>query len=362
MRLTRRRIEPFFRYFSTKRASATILFCVPGKEFVLTQELGRKLDVSSSDVQILKPGIIQIPNIDTDIPDLVFSLQSLPNGKFYSSPKEVELSFSETHIVTHAIVPKMLKGMFSRSAANNRCENILKTLTKHNVSPNRKFISPRQLSWYRDANFELMQVLSFDRDNLFVSLSSPKPTLFSHWPSLTVAGLNDIHHSLPNSPNSAFRKLQESFHLLGKFPKFDDKVIDLGGAPGGFASLFLSYGCEVLSIDKGKFEVANEKLFAKQGDAFELAPPFFPDAEQQVDWISWDVICTPAKFLESLNRICESKWTRNFLGMIKFQGEIDWTSIQNVYDIGSEHGYDVRVKHLFNNKNECACVLTAKED
>lgn len=224
--LIKRKIEQSLRFFSSTRASPTIFFCVPGKEFILTQELGHKLDISSSNVQILKPGIIQVPEIQSDIPDLVFSLQVLRNGQFHTTPKEVELTFSRSHIVTHSIVPKMMKGAFSRSAANNRSENILKTLTKFHAADGRKFLSPRQLSWYKGVDFQLLQVLSFDRDNFFVSLSSPSQLLlnYSHWPSLSTAGLNDIHYSLPTSPNSAFRKL--SYRKLSIFSEnFQSLVI-----------------------------------------------------------------------------------------------------------------------------------------
>lgn len=352
------------RAFSTQGLqTCTLLSCVPGKEFLLTKELTQKLEIDQEEVSILKPGIVQIPVTSTSssLPDLTFALQAFPSGHFHATVQTVDLDFSLPHIVTHAVVPKHVKGDPTRSAVNNRCENLLKSIIKKHSQPKRKFISPQQLSWYRSLPVHLLQVLSLDKSNFFVSLGTPEQVGRSHWPSLYRAGLQDIHFDLPTAPNSAYRKLQEAFCMLGRYPKSGDYVVDVGGSPGGFASLLLYYNTHVLSIDKAKLDVKDPHLTFRQADAFRLEPPFeFHDGvkKETVDWMTWDVICTPERLLEVLQKVCEGRWCENFVGMMKFQGDVNFEAITAVETLAAKHGYTARVKHLFNNKNECTVLLS----
>jgi len=203
--------------------------------------------------------------------------------------------------------------------------------------------------------------LSLDKNNFFVSLTTPEKVGRSHWPSLSRAGLQDIHFDLDSAPNSAYRKLQEAFCMLGRFPKSGDYVVDVGGSPGRFASLLLYYNTRVLSVDKAKLDLTDPQLTFRQADAFRLEPPFeFHDGavKDSVNWITWDVICTPERLVEVLQKVCEGQWCEHFVGMMKFQGEADFEALAAVEALAAAHGYAARLKHLFNNKNECTVLLS----
>jgi len=358
------------RFFSNSRSSnnahlTTIFTCVPGKEFELSEELTRTLSISEKSIQVLKPGILQTPSIDP-IPDLIFAAQVLPRAVKFAQISEVtipaEFTTEQSTMVTHAIVPKLIKGNYTRSANNHRCDNVLKSLVKQfkEEHPTIKFKSPRQLSWVTPGS-NLCQLLNMDKSSFFISFSAPTTILHGHWPSMFPAGLNDIHLDLAAAPNSAFRKLQEAFWCFGKFPKPGDNVLDVGGFPGGWAQLCLHYGSNVLSIDKQKLSIKHPHFLQQPGDAFSLNKPFaFEHDEQQVDWLLWDVICEPKKLLQFLERSCQDRWAERMVCNMKFQGEVDWDSVTAVQQLGAATNYDVRAKHFFNNKNEVCFMLQLK--
>jgi len=345
---------------------STIFTCVPGKEFELTKEISKKINIPEEVVQIIKPGILEGPYVE-HVPDLVFALQTLPSAQKFVDQSSVEIPTQFVNknkpIIFHTLVPKMMKGNHKRTAVKHRCDNVMKNLIKHfSVKhPQTKFKKSTKLSWNKDGVF-LCQLLNLDKGSFMISFSEPKQILHSHWPSLYIAGQQDIHMELPESPNSTFRKLQEAFWCMGKFPKPREFVADFGGAPGGFATLCLTYGAQVFSLDKAALEVQHKNLVSTKGDAFVFEPPFlFPNEEKtKVDWILWDVICEPQKFLVFLRKTCEEKRSKYIIGNVKFQGGTDWKALEEVQKIGEETGFDVRLKNLFNNKNEVCCMLIQK--
>ena len=78
----------------------------------------------------------------------------------------------------------------------------------------------------------LLQVLVTERWRAYVSCgTAPASDPLLAWPSLFPAGRAPVRDR--PAPSSAFRKLVEAFAWLGTQPNEDDRVLDLGAAPGG---------------------------------------------------------------------------------------------------------------------------------
>jgi len=349
-------------------SQSTLLSCAPGKEHQLIAEMMVREGVEETETQIIKPGLVQIPTEITK--DLIFALQILPNSQTHTDLRTVSLpnswveDDSEQTVLTHALVPKLFKGNSTRSAVNNRSENMLKTLTKNfSMWPQFSFIKPYQLSWKKPS--KLFQLLSLDRNSFIVSTSEIEKLPIGSWPSYYPGGLSDINLSLPSSPNSAFRKLNEAFWCMSQFPKPGDLCADFGGSPGGFSALFCHYGCFTFGLDKTDFEFTHPNLITSKGDAFSFEPPFdfgLKGKYDSVDWIAWDVICPPEKTLEMMKKMLKEGFAKNIVVNFKFIGWSDefLEIIDDALKSGKSNGYELRAKSFFNNKNEI-CVFGSKK-
>ena len=155
-------------------------------------------------------------------------------------------------------------------------------------------------------------------------------------------------------PTRAYLKLWELFTLHLNPPKKSDTVIDLGSCPGGWTWVLQSLGCKVISVDKAPLDPKIAKLarieFMKK-DAFALKPEDVPP----LDWLFSDIICTPEKLFELVQKWRASGRVKNFVCTIKFKGKTDFVALQRFKDISGSV-----ILHLNHNKHEATWILTEK--
>ena len=71
-----------------------------------------------------------------------------------------------------------------------------------------------------------------------------------------------------------------------------------------------------------------------------------------------DVAAYPERVPELLERWCSRRWAEDIVVTMKFTGEApDFDTVDEARRVAAAHGYRVRAKHFFNNKNELEIML-----
>lgn len=158
-----------------------------------------------------------------------------------------------------------------------------------------------------------------------------------------------------NPPSRAYLKLWEAFTLINDesiLPKEGDLTLDVGSCPGGWTWVLSNFGAEVYSYDKAPIDESlmkreTVKYFCQS--AFALEPKEF---DRPIKWFCSDIICYPPRLLNLVKRFYDSGIVENFICTIKFQGETDFTTMNEylAYIPGS------KIYHLYNNKHEVTWI------
>jgi len=166
------------------------------------------------------------------------------------------------------------------------------------------------------------------------------------WP----AGLAPVKQDR-QAPSRAYRKLEEAFAWLGRAPRKGETVVDLGGAPGGWAWTALKRGAQVVAVDRAPLAppaAGHPALTQIQGDAFSYVPA------APVDWLLCDVICAPDRSLQLIEQWASQKLCQHLVVTVKLKGPAN-NHVQVQPIIAQLNGWGfrhARAKHLHNNHNE----------
>lgn len=181
------------------------------------------------------------------------------------------------------------------------------------------------------------------------------------WPEPRWPGGAAVVADDPQAPSSAYRKVEEAYLALGAAPRPGERVVDLGGAPGGWSWTALRRGARVLLVDRSPPEppvLGHPALEARIGDALAFEPT--PLAQGPLDWLLCDVAATPARTLELLDRWLSARWCRRFVVQTKLKGDDDRLACARALrDLLARHaaaGVTGRVRHLTHDKNEVTAV------
>mmetsp|Transcript_3495 Transcript_3495/g.8899 ORF Transcript_3495/g.8899 Transcript_3495/m.8899 type:complete len:607 (-) Transcript_3495:421-2241(-) len=191
----------------------------------------------------------------------------------------------------------------------------------------------------------------------------------SHWPNvvhpLGIARV-DVEDRMPSS---AYRKLMEGVECMGIRPGDHASlnaatVVDLGACPGGWTSVARRcFGSRVVAVDRSEVDRAlmqDEMVEFVKGDAFAFDPEEGSEGPSSCDrWMMSDVIAYPERTSELMGRWCANRWASVMIVTMKFQGNEgpDWDELERAIEIVKDNGYDCRVKHFFNNKNEVTFMV-----
>lgn len=343
------------------------------------------------------PGLVRVDDDLNTLPSLydpVYALQGIPNSVVVSAEsikglaREILAALlggndggiideqSETlrekfsaaqrgSLTIHPLVPGMCKGQ-TNPIMQNRSQKI-----GEEVSKMLKAIYPAARKVTQDENG--VEIAPREQWVLQIMLQSPTiavaslteckhvgPGKNAFWPNrnhpLGIAKV-DIEERMPSS---AYRKLMEGIECMGIRPSPTTTVVDLGACPGGWTSVMRKYfNCWVIAVDRSGLDSAlmkDEMVDFVQGDAFTFEPP----AEKDL-WMISDVIAYPERTTEMLNQWCQSSWASNMIVTMKFQGdEPDLDELDRAVSVVKDHGYNCRVKHFFNNKNEVTIMVSEK--
>ncbi len=159
----------------------------------------------------------------------------------------------------------------------------------------------------------------------------------------------------PLAPSRSYLKVEEAYGLVGCEPGPGELVVDLGAAPGGWSFSAAKRGARVLAVDNGPLKggaFGNPLIEHILADAFGFRPP----GERRVDWLFCDLVEEPHHTLRNLIApwLSESR-CRNFIVNLKFGRTDPLALLQELRMPASPfvmHGKDVRIRHLFHNREE----------
>jgi 23S rRNA (cytidine2498-2'-O)-methyltransferase len=167
-------------------------------------------------------------------------------------------------------------------------------------------------------------------------------------------GLVDVADD-PRPPSRAYRKLLEAEIRLGARIGRGETCVDLGAAPGGWSHVALSRGACVVAVDRSPLApelMAHPGLEFARGDAFKFTP------ERPVDWLLSDVIATPDRALDLVDRWVGGRLCRRFVVTVKFKGDADYPEVERLKAILDARGAEFEVRRMCNNKNEVTAFGT----
>ncbi len=346
----------------TAPATLTGWVVVPGWEGALLAELGVAPGARRSPRW---PGLITTwgtavaPDVTT--PDPAFSLQVLPDAKQVKGEGTKELAVGAAAlvepilqadgapIVLHVYVPDRVA---YRNVAGQAA--VLEAAFGEQLKAlgllDRLVASRRS----RFADSHLVQLALVGRTSLLVSAARPRTTADGTMqPAPFVAGAAPVPEDR-TAPSRANRKLVEGFAWLGAAPEAGQTVVDLGGAPGGWAFTALTCGAAVTAVDRSALSppaLGHPKLTMVIGNAFTYRPP------GPVDWLLCDVICEPARTIDLVDRWVGEGLCGAVVATLKFKGEGDYPAIGVARARLARHGWFLRIKHLRNHNNEAAILM-----
>lgn len=253
----------------------------------------------------------------------------------------------------HALVPGMLRGQ-PKPALERRAALIAQALEVQLLRSRRRAWRRRQPACAQPT--AIVQLFLRDAERIWLSVSPARAlAVGGSWPSGLPAGLAPVADD-PVAPSSAFRKLDEALACMNRFPRPGESAVDLGACPGGWSRVMLRHGATVLAVDRSPLapHLMNAPGMTWQvGDAFNFKP------EVPVDWLVADVAAYPERVAELLQIWCGGGLARNLVVQMKFKGDTDWQALDAALAAASGHGYAVRARHFFNDKNEVTLMAVA---
>ena len=381
--------------------------CRHSYEHTLIDEINRYASRNGGEVHAISPypGLVRVEDDDCILPmfyDPVYALQSMPQAvvvtaeSIKSISKQVlsallgvgsEDDDNETTIdrisqeqhdrlrsaergslSIHCLVPGMCKAQ-TKPVMQHRSDKVgeeIAKMTKKMFPAARKAPAgeePTRTRW-------LLQVMLQSPNIAVASLvecEKKGPGKNSFWPNYVhPVGLAKVD-IVEKMPSSAYRKLMEGIECMHITPKPNlTTVVDLGACPGGWTSVMRRLGCYVVAVDRSELDpvlMRDEMVEFIKGDAFTFEPKMAGIDKEQDCWMISDVIAYPERCTELLHRWCEGRWASNMIVTMKFQGsEPDLDELDNAIQVVKSLGYNCRVKHFFNNKNEVTFMVSEKDD
>jgi len=309
------------------------------------------------------PGVLTRPSSSSAKPDPMFARQSLPAATVVKVSDSAELPAKIAQEVLRQLASsknKDIAGLFVYTPHDGpfkSCTPLLaptRTAVKQSTSDAHYRLLPPDpkailRAWGREA--PCVQVAIVGRTSALVS-AGIVPALNAGGFAVApwAAGLPSITTD-KQAPSRAYRKLEETFQWLGRAPRQDETVVDLGGAPGGWAHTALKRGAFVTAVDRSPLAppaAGHPRLNQIQGDAFAFVPP------APVDWLLCDVICEPPRSIDLIDRWAANGWCRNLVVTVKFKGPVgNHVVVEPIVARLSALGFAfARAKHMHNNHNE----------
>ncbi len=174
------------------------------------------------------------------------------------------------------------------------------------------------------------------------------------WPSPFPGG-RALGEEQKDAPSSAHRKLDEAIAWLGVTPSERDLVLDLGAAPGGWSSVALSYGAQVVAVDRAELDprvLAHPRLTHLKKDAFGDLSGYAPS------WLLCDVIAAPERSFELARHALQRRALAALVVTLKLKRPVAFDVVKAARALAQKTpGFWGRCKNLVGNKLEVSLLM-----
>ena len=368
------------RKLATTSPSPGLVRVVPKKDNTVVLDLLQDLDptyalqsvpncrvISAESIKQLAVAALTVLKVDSESEsDLAQYLRAAPRGS----------------LAVHGLVPGMFKGqrdpVLQRRADKVAQEAVAILKKGYKCARKGGGENDEQDESIDSTEKWILQLMLFSPQVMAASLTKCKtiPVVGGTWPNWRhPAGMANVD-IIEEVPSSAYRKLLEALECQQVLPPkatspFDDvpPVVDLGACPGGWTKALRLMGCKVIAVDRSPLEdelMQDDLVEFVKGDAFTYEPPWSSKSKDLQTappgtWMVSDVIAYPERVAELLDRWCGGKWAGRIVVTAKFQGgSIPWDALDAAVKVATDHGYDCRVKHFFNNKNEVTVMASER--
>lgn len=330
-----------------------------GQESFISQEISRSTECQCTQ---LAPGVVELSGVEREFLQkypLFFACQILPNAHSLcgDSINSIAESICAVLIERCAELDQgwMLHIYEPKSAESGEIygrARLIETQLTQSLKRRRRSLI-RSLRSTRDKSSHLVQVLVVGKSLNFISITSPdeQRALGSNI-SPHAAGFISIADD-PKPPSRAFKKLLEAIERFDLHPQRGESCVDLGASPGGWSSVMLDLGLKVTGVDRSPLDdrlMQDRRCSFVQGNAHSWTP------EVSVDWLICDVITTPQRTYEILQKWLCQKLCKSFCVTVKFQGAPEFEQLYAIRNLLKAHTSSFDGKQLTHNKNELTVV------
>lgn len=293
------------------------LFCCrPGAESFLQQELETRHGIHS---RPFVPGMIQVEGSRLPESPLVFEWQRLRNARFASLKKgeSVPDQVCETVWQIWAENPQpWALHLFPLEEADPGGASRLQGIARELIRKGKR-LHPALPKWERKPE----KLIRTGKGMILQCTCSENGLIFSMGPTADLSspapGGRTRMKMDPRAPSRSYLKIEEAFVRLGREPRENETVIDLGAAPGGWSFAFARRGCHVTAIDNGPLKIDDACVrriehLHRDGLSYQLnklQPP--------VDWLVGDMLIPPGQAFGLLRYWLGEAHCRNLVLNIK---------------------------------------------
>jgi 23S rRNA (cytidine2498-2'-O)-methyltransferase len=153
------------------------------------------------------------------------------------------------------------------------------------------------------------------------------------------------------APSRSFLKIEEALSIFKAVPGYNETVVDLGAAPGGWTWAAAKRGADVFAIDNGplkKGPLNHPNVHHIRSDAFTWHPA------NPVDWLFCDIVDQPMKVLNLVKTWFANRWCKYAIVNFKYGYSNPNKVINHLYSKDGLAGYCKYFKliHLFHDREE----------
>ncbi len=171
-----------------------------------------------------------------------------------------------------------------------------------------------------------------------------------------------------NAPSRSTMKLAEAFMTLLEEGERDNilragqRAVDLGAAPGGWTWQLVHRGLRVTAIDNGPLRdsvMATEMVEHLKADGFTWRP------QRPVDWMVCDMVEQPSRIASLMAEWIATGKCRHTIFNLKLPMKRRVEAVEQCRELirkrlNSVGPFDLRIKHLYHDREEVTAFLTLK--
>ena len=163
-------------------------------------------------------------------------------------------------------------------------------------------------------------------------------------------------HMDPESPSRSYLKIEEAYRIIGIEPRKNEKVADLGAAPGGWSYSALKRGAQVTAVDNGRLKEpvkSHPNIIHFKENALKFKPG------SNFDWLFCDMIEDPNRILNMVSKWLKESWCSYFVVNLKTGRRDPIVLLKKIKDLklGLISYCDfLKIRHLYHDREEITIV------